>query len=310
MNLIQWLNNETPIIVNSLNSMNKSSMYVKETIGEEGKKSIYNILYNLRCALFFNVQNKDKLEAEKFKTSTISNLNMCALELNNLILKISGESELDDEKNSYMYKEQRANKIVIQLMKKLPHICKVLQKDIEAAYKGDPAATTFEEIFLSYPSLEATSIHRIAHELYKMDVPIIPRVMSEYAHQSTGIDIHPGAKIGESFFIDHGTGVVIGETCIIGNRVKLYQGVTLGAKSFSADQEGTLIKNVKRHPNIEDDVVVYAGATILGGDTTIGKNSVIGGNVWLTHSVPPHSKVYNTKNSAMIKEEASFSLNL
>ena len=144
---------------------------------------------------------------------------------------------------------------------------------------------------LSYPGLKAICVHRIAHELYDLDVPLIPRLMSEHAHSVTGIDIHPGAHIGESFFIDHGTGVVIGETCEIGDNVKLYQGVTLGAKSFPLDEDGNPIKDIKRHPTLEDDVIVYAGATILGGDTVIGAGSVIGSNVWLVKSVPPGSTV-------------------
>lgn len=159
---------------------------------------------------------------------------------------------------------------------------------------------------LSYPAIEVISIYRLAHEMYLMKVPLIPRIMTEYAHQLTGIDIHPGAQIGESFFIDHGTGVVIGETCFIGNNVKLYQGVTLGAKSFTLDEQGNPIKGVKRHPNIEDKVIIYAGATILGGDTVIGHDSIIGGNVWLTQSVPPYSKVYNAQPSPIIKADSAF----
>ena len=154
---------------------------------------------------------------------------------------------------------------------------------------------------LSYPSLEAISIFRIAHLIHTCGVPIVPRIMTEYAHRNTGIDIHPGANIGDSFFIDHGTGVVIGETCTIGDNVKLYQGVTLGAKSFPLDENGNPIKGIKRHPDIEDNVVIYAGATILGGDTHIGHDSVIGGNVWLTQSVPPHSTVFNAQPSPHIK---------
>ncbi|MBS6510255.1 MAG: serine acetyltransferase, partial [Clostridiales bacterium] len=167
---------------------------------------------------------------------------------------------------------------------------------------GDPAAKNVEEILLSYPSVEAVSIYRLAHELFLLEVPLIPRIMTEYAHQLTGIDIHPGASIGSSFFIDHGTGVVIGETCVIGNRVKLYQGVTLGAKSFEVDEQGNPVKGVKRHPNIEDNVVIYAGATILGGDVTIGHDSVIGGNVWLVHSVPPYTTVYNAAPKPIISQ--------
>ena len=154
---------------------------------------------------------------------------------------------------------------------------------------------------LSYPAFDAISIYRIAHKLYELKVPVIPRIMTEYAHQLTGIDIHPGATIGRSFFIDHGTGVVIGETCTIGEGVKLYQGVTLGAKSFQTDEAGNPVKGIKRHPDIGDRVVIYAGATILGGDTFVGNDSVIGGNVWLTHSVPPGTKVYNSQPQPIIK---------
>ncbi len=173
----------------------------------------------------------------------------------------------------------------------LPSIRELLIEDVQAAYYGDPAAHTYAEIMLSYPGLQAITIHRIAHVLYLLDVPLLPRIMSEYAHTTTGIDIHPGAEIGSSFFIDHGTGVVIGETCEIGDRVKLYQGVTLGARSFPLDEDGNPIKDIKRHPTLEDDVVVYAGATILGGDVVIGKGAMIGSNVWLLESVPPGSTV-------------------
>ena len=157
---------------------------------------------------------------------------------------------------------------------------------------------------MAYPGLYAVTIHRLAHELYNLKVPIIPRIMSELAHSKTGIDIHPGATIGERFFIDHGTGVVVGETTVIGKNVKLYQGVTLGAKSFQKDPAtGALVKGIKRHPNVEDNVVIYAGATILGGDTTIGHDSEIGGSVWLIKSVPPNSRVYNKPPAPEIREK-------
>ncbi len=173
----------------------------------------------------------------------------------------------------------------------LPRLRGVLATDVQAAYEGDPAATCQDEIIFSYPSIYAVMVYRLAHELYKMCVPLIPRIMTEHAHHRTGIDIHPGTRIGSRFFIDHGTGVVIGGTAIIGNNVKLYQGVTLGAFSFDKDATGRLVRDTKRHPTIEDDVVIYAGATILGGETVIGRGSVIGGNVWLTHSVPPGTRV-------------------
>ena len=181
--------------------------------------------------------------------------------------------------------------VAAAFLSELPRLRQVLTTDVAAAYEGDPAATSLDEIIFSYPSIYAVMVYRLAHELYKMRVPLIPRIMTEHAHHRTGIDIHPGTHIGERFFIDHGTGVVIGGTAVIGDNVKLYQGVTLGAFSFDKDAAGQLVRNTKRHPTIEDDVVIYAGATILGGETVIGRGSVIGGNVWLTHSVPPGTRV-------------------
>ena len=184
---------------------------------------------------------------------------------------------------------------VARLLDELPAIRDMLKEDVVAGYEGDPAARSTMEVVMSYPGIYAIVVHRIAHSLYASGVPLLPRVMSEHAHRHTGIDIHPGAKIGPGFFIDHGTGVVIGETCTIGSHVKLYQGVTLGALSFAKDADGKLVKGIKRHPDVEDNVIIYAGATILGGKTVIGHDSVIGANVWLVHSVPAHSKVYNAE---------------
>ena len=174
----------------------------------------------------------------------------------------------------------------------LPRIKQQLVDDARAIFLGDPAADSCEEVLISYPGFNAISIHRFAHELYKLKLPLIPRIMSEYTHSKTGIDIHPGAQIGERFCIDHGTGIVIGETACIGNDVKLYQGVTLGARSFALDEHGNPAKGIKRHPDIGDRVIIYANAVILGGDTVIGSDSVIGGNVWLTRSVPEGSIIY------------------
>lgn len=186
--------------------------------------------------------------------------------------------------------EELADKKIDELFSQYNHIHKLILSDIEAAYYGDPAAKSIDEIILTYPAFRAISAYRIAHLLYEMEIPILPRAISEYEHRLTGIDIHPGATIGRNFFIDHGTGVIIGETTIIGNNVKLYQNVTLGAKSFPVNEDGSCVKGIKRHPNLEDNVIVYAGATILG-DITIGHDSVIGGNVWLTHSVDPGSTI-------------------
>ena len=184
-----------------------------------------------------------------------------------------------------------ADAICTGFAERLPEIKRLLLLDVEALYEGDPAAVCREEVMITYPGFRAICIFRIAHELYVLKAPLIPRIMTEYAHEKTGIDIHPGATVGEYFFIDHGTGIVIGETTVIGNHVKLYQGVTLGAKSFELDENGNPVKNIKRHPNIGNHVVIYANATILGGDTYIGDNSVIGGNTWLTRSVEAGSVV-------------------
>lgn len=182
--------------------------------------------------------------------------------------------------------EQEASDRALELIDALPGILQILKTDIRAGYEGDPAAKSIDEVILTYPAFQAISIYRMAHKLYEMQVPLVPRMMTEYAHRITGIDIHPGATIGPYFFIDHGTGVVIGETTTIGEHVKLYQHVTLGAKSFEVGEDGTLVKGIKRHPDIGDRVVIYAGATILGGNTKIGDDCVIGGSVWLTHSLP------------------------
>jgi serine O-acetyltransferase len=186
----------------------------------------------------------------------------------------------------------------------LPYVRRMLSLDTQAAYAGDPAATSTGEVIFCYPSLVAITNHRIAHELYRLEVPLIPRIISEMAHSATGIDIHPGAVIGERFFIDHGTGTVIGETSIIGNNVRLYQGVTLGARSFSVDESGNLKKGIPRHPIIEDNVVIYSGATVLGR-ITIGKGSQIGGNVWVTEDVPPNSRIVQNKPLPVMFENGS-----
>ncbi len=190
----------------------------------------------------------------------------------------------------------------IQFLERLPDTRELLADDVQAALDGDPAASGLDEIIFCYPGLEAVTVHRLAHELYRLDVPLIPRMMQEWSHSATGIDIHPGAAIGRSFFIDHGTGVVIGETTDIAQDVKLYQGVTLGALSFPKDSDGNLIRNQKRHPTIEEGVVIYSNATILGGDTVVGANSVIGASVSLVKSVPPNTVVTIEKPSLRFRE--------
>lgn len=188
---------------------------------------------------------------------------------------------------------ERAHELACRFIQRLPEVRRLLATDVQAAYEGDPAATSPDEAVFCYPGILAILCYRLAHELHALGVPIIPRMITEYAHGATGIDIHPGAAIGERFFIDHGTGVVIGETTVIGRNVRLYQGVTLGAKSFPLDENGNPIKGIPRHPIVEDDVIIYSGATILGR-VTIGRGSSIGGNVWLTESVPPGSRITQT----------------
>ncbi|HEX5392633.1 MAG TPA: serine O-acetyltransferase EpsC [Rhodocyclaceae bacterium] len=191
--------------------------------------------------------------------------------------------------------DAKAHRIVGDFAAALPRIRALLDTDVEAAYKGDPAARSVDEVLLCYPGLQAVVHHRLAHTLYRLELPLLARIVAELAHSATGIDIHPGARIGESFFIDHGTGVVVGETAVIGNRVRLYQAVTLGAKRFEVGEDGELKKGTQRHPQVEDDVVIYAGATILGR-VVIGRGSVIGGNVWLTQNVPPGSHVTQARS--------------
>ena len=202
----------------------------------------------------------------------------------------------------------KAEEITNEFLARLGHIMRMMDTDIQAIYEGDPAAKSRAEVILCYPGFYAISIYRFAHELYELGAPYIPRIMTEYAHEKTGIDINPGAKIGEYFCIDHGTGIVIGETAVIGNHVKLYQGVTIGAKSFEKDRDGNPVKGGKRHPNIGNNVVIYANATILGGDTTIGDNCVIGGNVWLIDSLSPGSTVIHEREDTVLSSKSGSNL--
>ncbi len=199
--------------------------------------------------------------------------------------------------------EERGQEEAIRFMRELPRIRSTLASDVRAAYEGDPAAKSYDEVIFSYPGLFAITVYRVAHQLLEQGVPLMPRIMTEYAHSQTGIDIHPAAHIGESFFIDHGTGVVVGETTEIGDRVRVYQGVTLGALSLPKEVVESL-RSQKRHPTVQDDVIIYAQATILGGETVIGARAVIGGNVWITESVPPDTKVFLKKPELVYKGSA------
>jgi serine O-acetyltransferase len=205
--------------------------------------------------------------------------------------------------------EAKGQAMAISFLETIPQVRRSLAMDVQAAFDGDPACQNLDEVIFCYPGLDAITIFRLAHELYNLGVPFIPRMMTEWAHQQTGIDIHPGATIGTHFFIDHGTGVVIGETCHIGNHAKLYQGVTLGALSFDTDTDGKLVRGSKRHPTLEDRVVIYANATVLGGRTIIGHDSVIGSSVWLTRSVDPHTTVLLEKPGLRIRDDRPEELN-
>ena len=256
------------------------------------RQNVVSILSDLQSVVFPGFRTAEDIDSVNIRyvigqkvNNIIANLTR---EIQKALIYTKAQScsheEVSNISESHCFK--LAEKTAVALIEEIPEIRRQIQLDVIATFNGDPAAKSNEEVVLSYPGLEAILVYRIAHFLYKSGVPIIPRIMSEHVHGKTGIDIHPGATIGESFFIDHGTGVVVGETCIIGNNVKIYQGVTLGALSVKKN-----LQNKKRHPTIEDDVTIYANATILGGETVIGRGSTIGGNTWVTESVPAGSVI-------------------
>ncbi len=261
-------------------------------IGMSTRNEVYAVLDSLLESLFPGCYSRENIDPKSVDVFVDGRLRYAATLLASLA-ENACRSGREENGNWEDEPSEKAFEAVRQLIEGLPEVHHMLMADLQAAYEGDPAARSVAEVVVSYPFVEAIATHRIAHALYSSGVPFIPRMMSERAHSNTGIDIHPGATIGKGFFIDHGTGVVIGETTVIGDQVKIYQGVTLGALSFPSDERGQPIKGIKRHPNIEDHVTIYAQATILGGQTTVGHHSVIGGNVWLTRSVPPYSKIYN-----------------
>lgn len=273
--------------VKNLEDMNRECFLKKD--GDKtlipDRKEIVKVIKDLQSLLFPNYY-KHSEGSENVLSQTELLLNI----YNRLVKQIKGAYEFNGTQM-----DKTPEELCSIFISRLPEIKQLLIKDIEAIYKGDPAAKCHEEVLICYPGFYAISIYRIAHELYALKVPLIPRVMTEYAHEKTGIDIHAGATIGEYFCIDHGTGIVIGETTTIGSHVKIYQGVTLGAKSFELDENGAPVKDIKRHPDIGNNVIIYANATILGGNTKIGDNCVIGGNTWLTHSVESSSTVYYEK---------------
>lgn len=269
-------------LIFSLNSVDESDCryFNKHTVMVPSRIEVIKIIKRIQCLMFpdYFILSED----EGKSSEEIAELVFLSLKR-----QITASFSFYDEMNVV-----DTEKVAYEILEVIPKIKCVLMKDILAIYEGDPAARSPEEVILSYPGFYAISIYRLAHEFYIRGIPYISRLMTEFAHEKTGIDIHAGATIGEYFFIDHGTGIVIGETTTIGNRVKIYQGVTLGAKSFELDEDGNPVKGIKRHPDIGNNVVIYAGATILGGKTKIGDNCVIGGNVWLTRSVGEGETVY------------------
>ena len=288
-----WLNCELPEIVKKLEGAGSQDNGVQAEDGLDfaGRNDIYGILDDILAVLFPGSFSKRKVSRDEMNFYLTDRLRHISFKLGKHIREVftyrCKKSNCED-----CNCEERGRQALMKLVESFPAIRATLSLDVQAAFDGDPAAKYLDEIIMSYPCIEAISTYRIAHLLYELDVPLIPRIMAERAHSHTGIDIHPGASIGPRFFIDHGTGVVIGETTRIGSNVKLYEGVTLGALS-PFDSQGNPLRGEKRHPDIEDDVIIYANATILGGKTVIGKGAVIGGNTWIIKSVPPGEHVYN-----------------
>jgi len=283
-----WVTSRVPSIAALLNR----GVPVGYGLDIRERKDIYKMFDDIMAVLFSGYYSYKIDDEERAVNALASRLYTVSIQLGKYLHKAFSYHCHVDSGCGGCDCEERAAHALIETVESLPEIRAMLLEDVAAALAGDPAAKFFDEVVLSYPCVEAIAAHRVAHRLYSMGVPIIPRMLSERAHSRTGIDIHPGARIGPRFFIDHGTGVVIGETCRIGSNVKIYQGVTLGATS-PFDKDGRPRIGQKRHPDIEDDVIIYANATILGGDTIIGKGAVIGGNTWITKSVEPGAHVYN-----------------
>lgn len=298
----EWINSELPSIADQLEQRIVAGYHVEteEGLNVAGRNDIYRVLDDILAVLFPGAYSKESVNSADINFYINDKLRHVCKDLAQHISDgLSYHCHHDDCDKCEC--EERAKSSSIELIKELPNIRDLLMSDIRSGLEGDPASQSFQEIILSYPFVEAVATHRVAHKLYELGVPVIPRIMAERAHSRTGIDIHPGANIGPGFFIDHGTGLVIGETCNIGKNVTIYHGVTLGAFS-PYDREGNKFKGAKRHPDIEDNVIIYSGAVILGGETTIGKNSVIGGNAWITKSVPENSLVFS-KFEVIIKED-------
>jgi serine O-acetyltransferase len=291
MRINEWFNRRLPEVVSRLEHSitNDFSVLADDGLDLAGRTEIYSVLDDILAALFPGSYSRERVARTDMNFFLGDLLRHISFRLGKHIRESFTYRCVKDNCDNCDC-QSRAEEALMQFMESLPDIRELLLEDIRAAYESDPAATSLDEIVLSYPCVEAIATHRVAHALYRLKVPIIPRIMSERAHSRTGIDIHPGARIGPRLFIDHGTGVVVGETCVIGRNVKIYQGVTLGALS-PFDKEGNPAKGVKRHPDIEDNVIIYANATILGGATRIGEGAVIGANTWVTSSVPPRATI-------------------
>jgi serine O-acetyltransferase len=292
MEMYEWINKRIPNVASMLEKSIIEGFYSQDEEGLDlsGRTAIFGVLNDILAVLFPGFYSQDKVSKKEINFFVNDLLRHISLRLGRIMREIF-KFHCKKKNCKDCSCEQCAEKALIKLIESLPDIRAMLLKDIDAAFAGDPAATCLEEIILSYPCIEAIATYRIAHMLYSLEVPLVPRIMSEHAHSRTGIDIHPGASIAAGFFIDHGTGVVIGETTTIGRNVRLYQGVTLGALS-PFDKQGNPKRGMKRHPDIKDEVIIYANATILGGNTVIGKGAIIGGNTWITRSVPAGAKVY------------------
>jgi serine O-acetyltransferase len=292
MEMQKWINKQVPRVAERLEKGIIAGFYAQDEEGLDlsGRTAIYEVLNDILAVLFPGFYSREKVSKKEVNFFIGDMLRHISIRLGKIISEIfKYHCRKKNCRNCSC--EKQAQEALMKLIESLPEIRAMLLKDIEAAYAGDPAASCIEEIILSYPCIEAIATYRIAHLLYTLDVPLLPRIMSEHAHSRTGIDIHPGAEIAPGFFIDHGTGVVVGETTTIGRNVRLYQGVTLGALS-PFDEQGRPKRGKKRHPDIEDEVIIYANATILGGKTVIGRKAIIGGNTWITRSVPAGTKVY------------------
>ena len=300
-----WVEKGLPALVDKIMNNYETFGGMDHLTGKDlpSKKVVIEVLEDILTIIFPGFLGKSEITKSNIRYNLGNTLN-------DVYVKLTAEVEKSLKHICRKNKEcpedvchRRAEIVVKELLEKVPEIRELLSGDIEAAYKGDPAAISTEEVILSYPYILAITTYRVAHELYLRGVPLIPRIMSEHVHALTGIDIHPGAKIGRNFFIDHGTGVVIGETTEIGDNVKMYQGVTLGALSFPKDEKGNIIKGRKRHPTIGNNVVIYSGATLLGADAVIGDNVIIGGNVWVTSPVPTGTKITISAPQQNIKKE-------